>query len=1011
MAFLLAGSLLGLIPLNAQAQGATTSFPIVLTVSPSGAPQATFTLSGCGVSPTTIVGDGSAHTFGALSNCVITITAPSPGSDTRDVFSSVTGGAQSSTTITSGSSSLFSLSYYYQVGMSVSYNVNGGGSPSANPSLWYTYLGTSRTAQTVTTTPTSVWSDYGTVWDFVQTTTSPPGSTSERWAANGALSGTATAGGTISLTLYHQFLQTLSYSVSNGGSPSAPTATGTQFGSSYVVTLTHTPEGIWFDATASIALRTPILDLSNTQYTPSVTSIQATQSRTSNVVYGPVIAATNTTTSSSSSSSSTTSPGPVGGGLPWWVWPALLGVIGAVAVGGFLGYRLVRRPGEKPKGPGAVPSEGGTAGTGGPGAGPGGGPGSGPGGRPGAGPGGTPIGGTPEPPPPFLLHGTEEGCALSSSWLHHSLQMGVLPMGTKEAPNKFTTPPDEPVPLKAGANDFHLLVQECSCPGIAGDLSRKSISMAAKLRIDWEIVQGEGGFVDESRGTPQQSDRCEEVLFQPARIDPRTGSKARTVKVRVKALHDDPTKPPDHAEVTSFITMEITRRTIPAAAGQASKDEYLYNYWVEDGPPVKGPNPPPDMTADCVPGHTWAQAEEIEGRINKMPQTCNPGDLVRLGAIGTDADNLQLVCTPSGKVCKLPSKTSSSALIDPLTYSWKADKGDFPLRELDEKLHGKDTGTGGWEGGQVVVWRAPDEACTARITLQMRDSGAEFPDKPKEVYAEIKVGRPVAGQPVAAPPPPTPVESNQPVTCCGPDVTDNVLRCMVKLLQDFSSWVDVRKKRQLELLTRVLPDYVPDFEKDKVVRVGWLQLMSAWDIEELTTDSIGGTFEGTFFRFRETCMRPDEPCYPSVAFLGHCHRPGVVNYVMWGVLTRLDEWFSYQQKGRKYAVTYDESTLGWAQAVRSSPWNPVTGDPNYQDQVAMASVGWQLAGDFLKTTDFGKLPYQLDQVDKQALKTVLEAKQNKFRDTAACLKRCPGDAILQRAEFTYIWGPKPAGTK
>jgi hypothetical protein len=646
--------------------------------------------------------------------------------------------------------------------MSVSYNVIGGGSPSASPSLWYTYLGTSGTAQTVTTTPTSVWSDYGTVWDFVQTTTSPPGLTSERWAANGALSGTSTAGSTVSLTLYHQYLQTLSYSVSNGGSPSAPTATGSQFGSPYPVTLTKTPEGIWFDASASIALRTPILDLSNNQYTPSMTSIQTTQSHTIIVVYSPVIAATNTTTSSSSSSSSTTSSGPVGAGLPWWIWLAVLGGIGVIAVGGFLAYRLTRRPGEKLEGPGVLSPAGGTAGAG-PGAGPGGGPGSGPGGTPG-GVGSKPGEDVPYAPPPEVPYGTDAGCSLSSSWVHKSLELGLLPHGSKKAPYTFSTPPDEPVPLKASVTDFHILVQRCSCPGITGDQSIQLIGMVAKSRISWLIVQGEGGFVDQNGGSQSQADGGDEVLFQPAPIDSKSGLKLRTVKIQVEAIHDDPSKPPEHEKVRSYVTIEISRKIAPLGGGKASNDEYFYNYWVEDGKNIYIPEPK-EVTGDCTPGHTWSQAEEIEGQIYKAPLTCNPGDFVRLGAMGTDKDTLMLTCAPSGTVCKRPSVPSGSEPSDPLTYTWMADKGEFPLEKLYEKVHGRQDWSAsresgevvGREPGQVVVWHAPEEDCSAKITLLMTDSGREFPDKPKELIAWIKVGNPVVSPPVTPPPPAVPV--------------------------------------------------------------------------------------------------------------------------------------------------------------------------------------------------------------------------------------------------------------
>ncbi|MDA4124005.1 MAG: hypothetical protein OK438_00950 [Thaumarchaeota archaeon] len=1048
---LLAAPFLALIPSRAQAAGPPGTVPVVLTVYPRGAPTATFSLSGCGVSPATIPGDGLAHTVVAESGCGVIVAAPTPGSDMRFVFPSASLGASNSTVITVGSASLISLTYYYQVGEYVSFNVIGGGSPSPVPSLLYSYVGTNLT-QPLSTTPTHDWLDWidpstGKYLHVSPAAIFAPGSSSERWANNGTFAVKQTAGGTIIPSYHHQYYQFLSYSVTNGHSATAPFVDGSQFGYPFSSKLGTPSIPTWFDAIGNLTFSSTT-DSTGAKLVPNPAWVSALQSQNTIIAYSPVSVTSTTTTSSSSSVSSntttptiTTTPGSTSsstGGVNLVLLVLLLGFTILVAAAVFLWRRGIILAGDKPKGPGGAPEEGGATGTGGPGSGPGAGPGSGPGSGPGGGPGGIPVGGEPVPPP-VVPHGAPEGCALSSHWLHHRLEMGLLPGGSKDAPNKFTTPPDEPVPLRAGATDVHLLIQECSCPGIAGDLSRKTISMAAKLRVEWEIVEGEGGFVDQSRGTPRQSDKGDEVLFQPGRVDPKSGSKAKTVKVRVKAVHDDTTKPPDHAEVTSLITMEISRSTAPggpaAAAGQASKDEYLYNYWVEDGPPVKGPDPPPDMTADCVPGHDWAQAEEIQGQISLMPLSCNPGDLVRLGAMGTDADELRLVCTPSGKVCKLPSPTSGSVLSDPLTYSWKADRGDFPLKELYEKLHGKPPGAGGWEGGQVVVWRAPGEACDAKITLQMRDSGAEFPDKPKELQADVRVGNPSPSTP-ATPPPPTvipPQTSKAQVgTCCGPDVTDNVLGAMLKMMNDFFSWSREKQSTELGYLTRI-PLAGDDGSKPN--------FNNAWDITELAPSEergditvsrknpvphrgpatpVAGGYKATLSPYVGRCMNPTDPCYPSVVFLGNCHHPQVVNYIEWGVLARLDEWMkvierledlkavnaqyfknhpeeketaSPQAATRQYLAT----TLGDFHTLRSGLL-----DANYQDQVAMVEVGWRLADDYLVRKTNGKLPYKLKEVNKAALEGILESLQNNSRGTAACKTNC--GRYLSSMSFRYNFG-------
>ncbi|MGA2698423.1 MAG: hypothetical protein ABSE74_02155, partial [Methanoregula sp.] len=61
---------------------------------------------------------------------------------------------------------------------------------------------------------------------------------------------------TVNPLYYHQYLQTLSYSVVGGGSPTAPTATGTALGVAYAPSLTTTATPYWFDASGSVTFST-----------------------------------------------------------------------------------------------------------------------------------------------------------------------------------------------------------------------------------------------------------------------------------------------------------------------------------------------------------------------------------------------------------------------------------------------------------------------------------------------------------------------------------------------------------------------------------------------------------------------------------------------------------------------------------------------------------------------------------------------------------------------------------
>jgi hypothetical protein len=128
--------------------------------------------------------------------------------------------------------------------MSVSYSVVGGGTPVA-PVFHYILSGVTQSLK-LTETSKSVSADPGTTWSV---TPNPLGgsSSSQHWYSDQALTGTASST-TLLFVFYRQTLQTLSYSVSGGGSGySPPTFQANQFDSPFLVTLTNTATGYWYD--------------------------------------------------------------------------------------------------------------------------------------------------------------------------------------------------------------------------------------------------------------------------------------------------------------------------------------------------------------------------------------------------------------------------------------------------------------------------------------------------------------------------------------------------------------------------------------------------------------------------------------------------------------------------------------------------------------------------------------------------------------------------------------------
>ena len=182
--------------------------------------------------------------------------------------------AYTTATLTTGGAS-YSQTYYHQYLMTLSYSVTGGTGYSA-PTFTANAFGTS-TPQTLTTGASGYWFDAGATW-----TVSPnplTGSTgTEKWLTGQAVTGSVSVT-TLAFQYYHQYLQTLSYTVINGGAPTAPTVTGTSLGSAYAPSLTNAATGYWFDGSGTLAISTST-GATGEQWAPSPSSISATSSGT-----------------------------------------------------------------------------------------------------------------------------------------------------------------------------------------------------------------------------------------------------------------------------------------------------------------------------------------------------------------------------------------------------------------------------------------------------------------------------------------------------------------------------------------------------------------------------------------------------------------------------------------------------------------------------------------------------------------------------------------------------------
>ena len=234
-------------------------------------------------SATTYTATTTATTIWVDAGTTWSITNPLGGSSTTERWytpATTSGTVSAATTV--------NPTYYNQYYITTSYSVSGGGTGYSAPVLTYYYLGT-QTTYTETTTATSFWADANS-WSI----TNPLGgsTTTERWYTPTATSGTISGAVTLSFTYYNQYLETLEYTVSGGGSPVAPTVTYTSLGSSATATASisgsTTPTTVWVDAGTTVTYPSSINTnpaTSGESWNTPTTSFTASSSTTFNPTY------------------------------------------------------------------------------------------------------------------------------------------------------------------------------------------------------------------------------------------------------------------------------------------------------------------------------------------------------------------------------------------------------------------------------------------------------------------------------------------------------------------------------------------------------------------------------------------------------------------------------------------------------------------------------------------------------------------------------------------------------
>jgi hypothetical protein len=169
-----------------------------------------------------------------------TVSNPVPSTPTNESWS-----ANSGTSGTVSNTTVVNPTYYHQYRMTLYYSVSGDGAGYAAPTFNANQYG-SPIGQTLTTTATNYWFDSDSPWTITNPLTGS--NASERWRTIQSTVGTIAASQSMAFTYYHQYKMTLYYSLQGGGSPTAPTFTANQYGSSAGQSLNITATDYWFDS-------------------------------------------------------------------------------------------------------------------------------------------------------------------------------------------------------------------------------------------------------------------------------------------------------------------------------------------------------------------------------------------------------------------------------------------------------------------------------------------------------------------------------------------------------------------------------------------------------------------------------------------------------------------------------------------------------------------------------------------------------------------------------------------
>ena len=182
---------------------------------------------------------------------------------------------------------------------------------------------------------------------------------------------------------------------------------------------------------------------------------------------------------------------------------------------------------------------------------------------------------------------------------------------------------------------------------------------------------------------------------------------------------------------------------------------------------------------------------------------------------------------------------------------------------------------------------------------------------------------------------------------CGPDVTKQLKNVVAKIQQTFRNWDESQRKSACAALSSTKSDAsIP----------GAPVWANAWDIKQL---------HDTSWMKQSVCGIPRDECGDTVMIEGQCFFAGSVNYVMFGVISRLCE---FQKDSMLRAIDL------------------------YKGQIKVGPIERPPAGNWQPSRDWANAGY-----DGWAPANMPKG------DRSKCNKKCPVD--YHGADFSFHWSP------